>query len=92
MTILKTGIIGTYRKKDEKRVPIHPDHFQDIPPEIRSYLLFEEGYGEPFGVSDREIAAFMGYESLSCSGLWLPAIKILTTGERRSPQLLPHPV
>ncbi len=60
MTSMKTGIIGTYRKKDEKRVPIHPDHFQDIPPEIRSHLLFEVGYGEPFGISDREIAALMG--------------------------------
>lgn len=60
MTLLKTGIVGTSLKSNEKRVPIHPDHFLDIPPEVRAKLLFERGYGEPFGVSDAEIAALMG--------------------------------
>ena len=60
MTLLQTGIIGTSLKDNEKRVPIHPDHFQAIAPEIRAQLLFEKGYGEPFGISDGEIAELMG--------------------------------
>ena len=60
MEIMKTGIIGTSLKKNETRVPIHPDHFRDIPPEFRAHMLFEKGYGEPFGVSDTEIAELMG--------------------------------
>ena len=38
MTLLQTGIIGTSLKDNEKRVPIHPDHFQAIAPEIRAQL------------------------------------------------------
>ena len=60
MTILQTGVIGTSLKENEKRVPIHPDHFSDIAPEIREKLLFEKGYGEQFGVSDQEISEQMG--------------------------------
>ena len=60
MTLFKTGIIGTSLKENEKRVPIHPDHFQEIHPDIRAKLLFEKGYGEPFGIKDAEIAGLMG--------------------------------
>jgi alanine dehydrogenase len=57
---LNVGIVGTALKENEKRVPIHPDHFGDIAAELRAHLLFEKGYGEPFGVSDAEIADLMG--------------------------------
>jgi alanine dehydrogenase len=57
---MQAGIIGTSLKENEKRVPIHPDHFREIPPEIRAQLLFEKGYGEPFGISDVEIVELMG--------------------------------
>ncbi|MBW2250064.1 MAG: N(5)-(carboxyethyl)ornithine synthase [Deltaproteobacteria bacterium] len=59
-TIMRTGVIGTSLKKNEGRVPIHPDHFREIAPKIRARLLFEKGYGEPFGVSDMEIVELMG--------------------------------
>ncbi len=52
MTKLVLGVIGTSRKKDEKRVPIHPDHLSRIPEDIRKQLIFEEGYGKPFGLDD----------------------------------------
>jgi alanine dehydrogenase len=58
--IMNTGIIGTSLKENEKRVPIHPDHFREIAPELRAHLLFEKGYGEPFGVSDVGIGELMG--------------------------------
>ena len=57
MNLLSVGVFGTSRKKQEKRVPIHPDHLNWIDPEVRSHLLFEEGYGLPFGMNDSEIEA-----------------------------------
>jgi len=52
MKKLALGIIGTSRKEDEKRVPIHPDHLSRLPEDIRKQLIFENGYGEPFGLND----------------------------------------
>ncbi len=60
MAILKTGVIGTYLKENEKRVAIHPDHFIEIAPELRAHLFFEKGYGKPFGIDDSQIAELMG--------------------------------
>lgn len=60
MLLLRTGIIGSSLKVNERRVPIHPDHFLEIPAEIRTNLVFERGYGINFGVGDDEIAALMG--------------------------------
>ncbi len=52
MKKLILGVIGTSRKEDEKRVPIHPDHLTRLPEDIRKQLIFEKGYGEPFGLDD----------------------------------------
>ena len=60
MRKLTLGVIGTSKKEDEQRVPIHPDHFPRISEEYRKQLIFEEGYGAPFGVSDSEIALQTG--------------------------------
>ena len=60
MNKLTLGVIGTSRKEDEKRVPIHPGHFQRIPKLIRHQLIFEKGYGEPFGIEDSVISALSG--------------------------------
>lgn len=54
------GVIGTSKKEDERRFPIHPAHLSRIPEALRHQLIFEEGYGIPFGVSDAEIAALTG--------------------------------
>lgn len=54
------GVIGTSRKPDERRFPIHPDHLPRIPEVLRRRLIFEEGYGVPFGIPDSEIAAQTG--------------------------------
>lgn len=50
------GLIGTSLKADERRVPIHPDHFDRIPAELRARITIETGYGLRFGVSDAELA------------------------------------
>lgn len=52
MKKLTLGVIGTSRKEDEKRVPIHPDHLLRLPENIRKQLIFEKGYGAPFGLDD----------------------------------------
>ncbi|MDA3886178.1 MAG: N(5)-(carboxyethyl)ornithine synthase [Candidatus Delongbacteria bacterium] len=52
MKELVLGVIGTSKKEDEKRVPIHPDHLARLPEKIRKQLIFEKGYGKPFGLND----------------------------------------
>jgi alanine dehydrogenase len=52
MKKLSLGVIGTSKKEDEKRVPIHPEHLSRIPEDIRKRLIFEKGYGKPFGLDD----------------------------------------
>ena len=54
------GVIGTSRKVDERRVPIHPEHFERLPEHIRKHLIFEKGYGKPFNISDEQIAEQTG--------------------------------
>jgi len=60
MSKLTLGVIGTSKKEDERRVPIHPEHLTRLPEKIRRQLIFEEGYGAPFGISDLEISAQTG--------------------------------
>ena len=54
------GVIGAARKPDERRVPIHPAHFERIPAVLRPRILLESGYGEQFGASDDELRALVG--------------------------------
>jgi len=55
MSQLKIGVAHTSKKKNEKRIPIHPDHFLRLPKHIKNQLVFEKGYGEPFNISDEEM-------------------------------------
>jgi len=50
--MLQTGIVKTSKKPFERRVPIYPEHLPWIAPELRSFLVFETGYGTDFGYSD----------------------------------------
>jgi len=56
MVLSQIGVIGTSKKEDERRVPIHPEHLQRLPENIRKTLIFEKGYGKPFNIEDEEIA------------------------------------
>ena len=60
MSELSFGVIGTSKKENEQRVPIHPEHLPRIPEHVRRQLVFEEGYGAPFGFSDSQIATQTG--------------------------------
>ncbi len=60
MNKFKIGVIGTSKKEDEQRYPIHPSHLERIPKKLREQMIFEEGYGIPFGITDDEIASQTG--------------------------------
>ena len=60
MSELTFGVIGTSKKENEQRVPIHPEHLPRLPEQIRRQLIFEQGYGAPFGIADSEIATQTG--------------------------------
>ncbi len=60
MTLITMGVIGTSKKEDERRVPIHPEHLTRLPENIRRQLIFEKGYGIPFNYSDEEIGELSG--------------------------------
>ena len=58
--MLSVGVIGTSKKDEERRVPIHPEHLPRLTEELRQQLIFEIGYGERFGFSDSELAQLVG--------------------------------
>lgn len=60
MDLSQLGVIKTSKKKDEKRIPIHPEHLNRISESIRKKLIFEKGYGESFNISDEEMAKQSG--------------------------------
>jgi alanine dehydrogenase len=60
MSLLKMGVIGTSKKEDERRVPIHPEHLMRLPEPIRKQLVFEKGYGKPFNMVDEQISEITG--------------------------------
>lgn len=60
MSRLTLGVIGTSKKEDEQRVPIHPEHLMRLDEDYRKQLVFEEGYGAPFDMSDADIARQSG--------------------------------
>lgn len=56
----KLGVIGTSKKEDEKRLPIHPDHLLRLPEDVRKKLIFERGYGKLFNIPDEELETLSG--------------------------------
>ncbi len=79
---MRTGVIGTSRKENEKRVAIHPGQLESIAPNLRSCLFFEEGYGLPFGVSNEKLKELTGNDPL-------PRKTLLETSDA---VILPKPV
>jgi alanine dehydrogenase len=56
---LRLGVIGATRKENERRLPIHPHHFDRIDAEVRARIYLEGGYGEHFGVSDAQLSGWV---------------------------------
>lgn len=57
MSLLTVGVFSTSSKKQEKRVPIHPDQLEGLDAAVRGQLYFEAGYGLAFGWSDEQLAS-----------------------------------
>ncbi|WP_068270758.1 N(5)-(carboxyethyl)ornithine synthase [Aldersonia kunmingensis] len=56
---LTLGVIAHSRKPNERRLPIHPLHFQRIDADLRKHIYAEQGYGEPFGMTDAQLAPYV---------------------------------
>ncbi|MGP5688514.1 N(5)-(carboxyethyl)ornithine synthase [Glutamicibacter ardleyensis] len=57
---LSLGVIATSRKTDERRLPIHPLHFERIEERFRKRMMVESGYGLSCGIDDEQLAALVG--------------------------------
>jgi alanine dehydrogenase len=59
MSLLSLGVLGTSAKENERRLPIHPAHFDRIDADLRDHIYLEQGYGAGFGVRDEHLAPFV---------------------------------
>jgi alanine dehydrogenase len=55
--LLRLGVLARSGKENERRLALHPSHLERIDGDLAAHIHLEEGYGEPFGISDREVAA-----------------------------------
>ncbi len=58
--LLRLGVMATSRKADERRLPIHPAHFERIDADVRANMILERGYGARFGIADDQLAPLVG--------------------------------
>lgn len=58
--LLHLGVMATSRKPDERRLPIHPAHFERIDEDLRANMILERGYGARFGVADKDLEPLVG--------------------------------
>jgi alanine dehydrogenase len=56
---LRLGVIGSSAKENERRLPLHPEHLDRIPEELRGSITLEHGYGEHFRRSDADLAPYV---------------------------------
>ncbi|HWJ80597.1 MAG TPA: N(5)-(carboxyethyl)ornithine synthase [Nocardioides sp.] len=56
MSLLSLGVVGSSAKKNERRLPLHPEHIPHLDADVRERITLEHGYGERFGVSDEALA------------------------------------
>ena len=58
--LLRLGVLATSRKANERRLPIHPAHFERIDADLRANMILERGYGARFGIADAELEPLVG--------------------------------
>lgn len=56
MSLLSLGVVGSSAKKNERRLPLHPEHIPHLDADVRERITLEHGYGERFGVADEALA------------------------------------
>jgi len=57
---LSLGVLARSRKPNERRLPIHPEHFARIDQRVRQRIFLEQGYGAEFGATDDALAELVG--------------------------------
>jgi alanine dehydrogenase len=57
---LSLAVMSRSRKENERRLAIHPQHFERIDAGLRSRIFLERGYGEQFGVADEQLVPLVG--------------------------------
>jgi alanine dehydrogenase len=96
---LSLGVMGRSRKENERRLAIHPLHIGRIAADLRARIYLEQGYGEPFGVSDEQLArSVAGLRSRAelfadCAVILLPKPQAADLEDMREGQVLwgwPH--
>jgi alanine dehydrogenase len=96
---LRLGVMARSRKENEHRLPIHPLHVDRIGPALRGRVYLERGYGERFGVSDKDlvphVAGLLSRAELvaDCDVVLLPKPQVEDFAELREGQILwgwPH--
>lgn len=96
---LSLGVLARSRKPNERRLPIHPDHFPRIAAPLRSRIFLEHGYGADFGATNDALAGLVGgirtREQLiaDCDVILLPKIGTQDLAEFRVGQIVwgwPH--
>jgi alanine dehydrogenase len=99
MTRLNLGVFGTSRKEHEYRLPLHPEHFESIPSDLRKSIFIEKDYGSRFGTSPgslEELFAGVGTQQElleECDVILLPKPLAEDLTEMREGQVLwgwPH--
>ena len=96
---LSIGVMAHSAKENERRLPIHPLHFERLDADLRGRVYLEHGYGEDFGVSEEQltplVAGFRSREQLiaECDVILLPKPVIEDMMDLREGQVLwgwPH--
>jgi alanine dehydrogenase len=57
---VNVGVVASSRKPDERRLAIHPAHFDRIDAGLRRRMFLERGYGERFGFPDDRLLPLVG--------------------------------
>ncbi|MGE0219479.1 N(5)-(carboxyethyl)ornithine synthase [Mycolicibacterium sp.] len=96
---LSLGVLARSHKPDERRLPIHPDHFGRIDPELRRRIHLEHGYGSDFGATDGALAEAFGSVAskehliATCDVILLPKVQSTDLTDFRAGQIVwgwPH--
>ncbi|MBK5217931.1 MAG: alanine dehydrogenase, partial [Propionibacteriales bacterium] len=96
---LSLGIMSRSRMENERRLPIHPLHFERIDANLRGRIYVERDYAARFGISDEQLAPFVaGFRSheqliAECEVILLPKPQHQDVAELREGQILwgwPH--
>jgi alanine dehydrogenase len=96
---LSLGVLAESRKENERRLPIHPAHFDRIDPALRRRISLEHGYGQHFGATDDALSGLVGgirtraQLIADCDVILLPKVQAEDLSEMRTEQIIwgwPH--